>query len=104
MGNALKAIFNKGSGKVKVQHWTCPLKKHQNGGNHSHVAWKLTDLNIGSMSKKASHNRSGLCFIPQIDMTTTALDISTSARKIHQSTTVSTTVIWKINRLHERRS
>ena len=35
---------------------------------------------------------------------TTTLHIDTSARKIHHSTTVNTTLIWKIYRLHEPRS
>ena len=25
-----------------MQHWACLLEKHQNGGNHYHVALKLT--------------------------------------------------------------
>ena len=37
-------------------------------------------------------------------MTTTTLHIDTSARKIHQSTTVNATLIWKIYRLHEPKS
>ena len=41
-GKCIKTHFNKGSGKVKVQHWTCSLEKLQNGGNHCHVALKLT--------------------------------------------------------------
>ena len=41
-GKHIKTHFNKGSGKVKVQHWACSLEKHQNGGNYYHVALKLT--------------------------------------------------------------
>lgn len=41
-GKCIKSHFNKGSGKVKVQHWACSLEKHQNGGDHFHVALKLT--------------------------------------------------------------
>ena len=37
-GKCIKTHFNKGSGKVKVQHWACSLEKHWNGGNHYHVA------------------------------------------------------------------
>ena len=42
-GKCIKTHFNKGSGKVKVGHCACSLEKHQNGGNHYHVALKLTD-------------------------------------------------------------
>ena len=38
----MKTHLNKGSGKVKVQHWACYLENHQNGGNQYHVALKLT--------------------------------------------------------------
>ena len=41
-GKCIKTHFNKGSGKVNMQHWACSLEKHQNGGNHYHVALKLT--------------------------------------------------------------
>ena len=41
-GKCIKSNFNKGSGKVKVQHWACSHETHQNGGNHCHVALKLT--------------------------------------------------------------
>ena len=41
-GKCIKTHFNRGSGKVKVHHWACSLEKHQNGGNHYHVALKLT--------------------------------------------------------------
>ena len=41
-GKCIKTHFNKGSGKVKVQHWACSLEKHHKGGNHYHVALKLT--------------------------------------------------------------
>ena len=41
-GKSIKTHFNKRSLKVKVQHWACSLEKHQNGGNHYHVALKLT--------------------------------------------------------------
>ena len=38
----IKNHLNKGSGKVKVQHWAWSLEKHQNVGNHYHIALKLT--------------------------------------------------------------
>ena len=41
-GKCIKNHFNKGSGKVKVQHWACSLEKHQNGRNHYHIVLKLT--------------------------------------------------------------
>ena len=41
-GKYIKTHFNKGSGKVKVQHWACSLEKHHNGRNHYHVVLKLT--------------------------------------------------------------
>ena len=100
----IKNHFNKGSGKVKVQRWACSLEKHQNGGNHYHVALKLTGPNVGSLQRKASHHQRGLWSTSQINMTTTTLLIDTSARKIHQSTTVNTTLIWKIYPPHEPRS
>ena len=34
--------FNKGSCKLKVLHWACCLKSHQNGGNHYHCSVKLS--------------------------------------------------------------
>ena len=40
-GKCIKNHFNKGSGKVKVQHWACSLEKHQNGRNHYHIVLKL---------------------------------------------------------------
>ena len=41
-GKCIKRHFNKGTGKVKVQHWACSQEKHQEGGKHYHVALKLT--------------------------------------------------------------
>ena len=41
-GKCIKTQFNKGSGKVKVQHWVCSLEEHQNGRNHYHIVLKLT--------------------------------------------------------------
>ena len=41
-GKCIKKHFNSGSGKVKVQYWTCAKQKHQNGGVHYHVALKFT--------------------------------------------------------------
>ena len=48
-GKCIKTHLNKGSGKVKVQHWACSLENHQNGGNQYHVALKLT----GSKRRKS---------------------------------------------------
>ena len=42
-GKCIKTHFNKGSLKVKVQHWTCSLEKHHSGGNNYHDSLKLTD-------------------------------------------------------------
>ena len=41
-GKCIKHHFDKGSGKIKVQHWACSREKHQDGGDHYHVALKLT--------------------------------------------------------------
>ena len=41
-GKQTKKHFNSGSGKVKVQHWICAKEKCQDGGEHYHVALKLT--------------------------------------------------------------
>ena len=41
-GKQTKKHFNSGSGKVKVQHWTCAIEKRQDGGEHYHVTLKLT--------------------------------------------------------------
>ena len=49
------------------------------------------------------HQR-GLWPISQINMTTTNLFINTSARKIHESTTVNITLIWEICPPHEPKS
>ena len=48
-GKCIKTHLNKGSGKVKVQHWASSLENHQNGGNQYHVALKLT----GSKRRKS---------------------------------------------------
>ena len=48
-GKCINTHLNKGSGKVKVQHWACSLENHQNGGNQYHVALKLT----GSKRRKS---------------------------------------------------
>ena len=78
-GKYIKTHFNKGSGKVKVQHWVCSIKKHQNGGNHYHVALNLTGPKRWIV-------------VNFLDQQHTVL-IDTSARKIHQSTTVKITLI-----------
>eukprot|EP00795_Rhopilema_esculentum_P005652 gene5652-10884_t len=41
-GKAIAEAFDRGSGEVKTQHWTCCLERHQDGGQHYHVAIKLT--------------------------------------------------------------
>ena len=54
-GKCIKTHFNKGSGKVKVQHWACSLEKHQNGRNHYHVALKLTGPKRLEVCKRQHH-------------------------------------------------
>ena len=41
-GKCIKSHFNKGTGKVRVSHWSCCLENHKNGGQHSHVSLKLS--------------------------------------------------------------
>eukprot|EP00795_Rhopilema_esculentum_P010104 gene10104-18760_t len=41
-GKAIAEAFDRESGKVKTQHWACCLERHQDGGQHYHVAIKLT--------------------------------------------------------------
>ena len=92
----IKTHFNKGSRKVKVQHWDCFLEKHHNGGNHYHVALKLTGPKRCKSVKESITSSEGTVanFSDQHGATTLLID--TSARKIHQSTTVNTTLIWKM--------
>ena len=100
----IKDHFNKGSGKLKVQQLVCSVEKHQNGGNHYHVALKLTYPKRWKTVKKSITSSEGLWSISQINMTTTILLINTSARKIHQSIKVNITLIWKIYSPHKPRS
>lgn len=41
-GQAVASAFDGGSGKVKVQYWACALENHEKGGQHYHVALKLS--------------------------------------------------------------
>ena len=41
-GKVVVTAFDKGSGKVKVEHWACALEHHANGGKHYHVSLKLS--------------------------------------------------------------
>ena len=93
-GKYIKTHFNKGSGKVKVQHWVCSIKKHQNGGNHYHVALNLTGPKRWKSVKESITSSEGIV-VNFLDQQHTVL-IDTSARKIHQSTTVKITLIQKI--------
>ena len=42
-GRCVKEHFNKGPGKVKVNHWACTQEPHLAGGYHYHVAVKLSN-------------------------------------------------------------
>ena len=103
-GKCIKTHFNKGSGKVKVQHWACSLEKHQNGGNHYHVALKLTGPKRWKSVKESITSSEGIVvnFSDQHDNYHSAYRYI--CKEDHQSTTVNTTLIWKIYRLHEPRS
>ena len=59
-GKFIKTHFNKRSGKVKVQHCACSLEKHQNGGNHYHVALKLTGPKRWKSVKESSTSSEGI--------------------------------------------
>ena len=59
-GKCIKNHFNKGSGKTKVQHWTCSLEKHQNGGNDYHVALKLTGPKRWNFVKESTTSSEGI--------------------------------------------
>lgn len=39
---SIKKTFNASRGKVKVTHWACYLENHKDGGQHYHVALKLS--------------------------------------------------------------
>ena len=41
-GKAIAEAFDRGSSNVKTQHWACCLERHQDSGQHYHVAIKLT--------------------------------------------------------------
>ena len=41
-GSAVVEAFNAGSGKVKVDYWSCALEDHKDGGKHFHTALKLS--------------------------------------------------------------
>ena len=56
----IKKHFNSGSGKVKVQHWTCAKEKNQNGGVHYHVALKLTCPKRWKSVKESISSKEGI--------------------------------------------
>ena len=41
-GQKVAGTFDNGASQVKVVHWACCLESHQNGGDHYHVALKLS--------------------------------------------------------------
>ena len=54
-GSAVVEAFNTGSGKVKVDYWSCALEDHKDGGKHFHAALKLRERK-GWLSAKNSLN------------------------------------------------
>ena len=48
-GQSVANAFNKGSSKVKVFHWACCLKSHQNGGDHDNCSVKYQFQNVGKL-------------------------------------------------------
>ena len=46
-GSAVGEAFNTGSGKVKVDYWSCALEDHKDGGKHFHAALKLRERKGG---------------------------------------------------------
>ena len=59
-GKCIKKHFNSGSGRFKVQHWTCAKEKHQNGGVYCHVALKLIDLKRWKSVKESISLKEGI--------------------------------------------
>ena len=68
------------------------------------LLWNALVLNVGSLQREPSHHQRRLLSISQIDMTNNTLLIDRSARKIHESTTVNITLIWKMYPPHEPKS
>ena len=97
-GKCIKTHFNKGSEKIKVQNWACSLEKHQSV--YYHVALKLTGSKRWKSANESITSSEGTV----INMITTTLLIKTSPRKMHHSTTVNITLIWKIYPPHQPKS
>ena len=97
-GKCIKTHFSKGSEKVKVQNWACSLEKHQSV--QYHVALKLTGSKRWKSANESITSSEGTV----INMITTTLLINASPRKMHHSTTINITLIWKIYPLHQPKS
>ena len=52
--------FNQGSSKVTVLYWACCLESHQNGGDHYHVAIKLSASKRWKSAKEYLQKKSGI--------------------------------------------
>ena len=97
-GKCIKTHFSKGSEKVKVQNWACSLEKHQSV--YYHVAMKLTGSKRWKSANESITSSEGTV----INMITTTLLINASPRKMHHSTTIHITLIWKIYPPHQPKS
>ena len=97
-GKCIKTHFSKGSEKVKVQNWACSLEKHQSV--QYHVALKLTGSKRWKSANESITSSEGTV----INMITTTLLINASPRKMHHSTTINITLIWKIYPPHQPKS
>ena len=52
--------FNSGESKVKVLYWACCLESHQNGGDHYHLALKLSGSKRWKSVKDYMQNIKGI--------------------------------------------
>ena len=43
-GRLVKNAFNRGSKQMKVLHWACSMKEHQDHGIHYHLSLKLSEV------------------------------------------------------------
>jgi len=59
-GQKIAVLFEKGDSKVKVVQWACCLENHQNGGDHYHMAIKLSAAKRWKSVKDALAKDSGI--------------------------------------------
>ena len=52
--------FNQGLSKIQVLYWACCLESHQNGGDHYHVAVKLSGSKRWKSVKEFLMKKSGI--------------------------------------------